>query len=110
MAVAFHIGDSGLCETYTAMWSERLRPPLHRYSPFQRVTAFGERAIHDTLAALITHNLFGRFPTPTVLSTRERLRMVRPLLKKVDRAAKTCGPSDWPFGDPGERLREMKVG
>lgn len=107
VAVAFHIGDSGLCETYTAMWSERPRPPLHRYSPFQRVTAFGERAIHDTLAALTTHNLFGRFPTLTVLSIENGSEWVRPLLKKLDRAAKTCGPRDWPFGDPGERPREI---
>ncbi len=70
-------------------------------------TAFGERAIHDTLAALITHNLFGRFPTLTVLSIENGSEWVRPLLKKLDRAAKTCGPRDWPFGDPGERPREI---
>lgn len=107
IAVAFHIGDSGLAETYTSMWSERARPPLHRYSPFQRVTAFGERAIHDTLAALISHNLFSRFPQLTVLSIENGSEWVQPLLKKLDRAAKTCGPRDWPFGDPGERPREI---
>jgi predicted TIM-barrel fold metal-dependent hydrolase len=89
------------------MWSEDPRPSLHRYSPLQRITAFGERAIHDTLAALITHNLFGRFPRLTVLSIENGSEWVQPLLKKLDRAAKTCGPRDWPFGDPGERPREI---
>ena len=89
------------------MWSETARPPLNHYSPFQRLTAFGERIIHDTMAALVSHNLFGRFPAQNVLSIENGCEWVGPLMRKLDRAARMCGPRDWPFGDPGERPREI---
>jgi len=89
------------------MWSETVRPPLNHSSPFQRLTAFGERIIHDTMAASISHNLFGRFPNLTVLSIENGCEWVAPLMRKLDRAARMCGPRDWPFGDPGERPREI---
>jgi predicted TIM-barrel fold metal-dependent hydrolase len=105
--VAFHLGNSGEAEYYSAMWGEAPNPPNHRYSPFQRVTSFGERAIHDTLLALVTHNLFGRFPQLKVLSVEFGSEWVGPLLKKTDRAARMCGPKDWPFGAVKERPREV---
>ncbi len=107
--VAFHLSDSGLCEQYTTMWGESARPPLNHFSPFQRLTAFGERIIHDTMAALISHNLFGRFPDLTVMSIENGCEWVGPLLKKLDRAARMCGPGDWPFGDPGRRPRDIFI-
>lgn len=105
--VAFHLGNSGEAEYYSAMWGENPNPPNHRYSPFQRVTSFGERSIHDTLLALVTHNLFGRFPRLKVLSVEFGSEWVEPLLKKMDRSARMCGPNDWPFGAVTERPREI---
>lgn len=107
VAVAFHLGNSGETDYYSSLWGESTSPPNHRYTPFQRVTSFGERAIHDTLLALVTHNLFGRFPRLKVLSIEFGSEWVLPLLKKMDRAARMCGPNDWPFGDIRERPREV---
>jgi predicted TIM-barrel fold metal-dependent hydrolase len=107
VAVAFHLGNTGESEYYSAMWGENPNPPNHRFSPFQRVTSFGERAIGDTLCALITHNLFGRVPDLRVLSIEFGSEWVRPLIKKMDRAARMCGPKDWPFGHVAERPRDV---
>jgi predicted TIM-barrel fold metal-dependent hydrolase len=107
VAVAFHLGNSGEADYYSAMWSESPKPPNHRFSPFQRVTSFGERAIGDTLVALVTHNLFGRVPDLTVMSVEFGCEWVAPMLKKMDRAARMCGPKDWPFGVVTERPREI---
>jgi predicted TIM-barrel fold metal-dependent hydrolase len=107
IAVAFHLGNSGESDYYSALWGESANPPTHRFSPFQRVTSFGDRAIADTLLALITHNLFGRFPALTVLSIEFGSEWVRPLLKKMDRAARMCGPRDWRFGDIKERPSDV---
>jgi predicted TIM-barrel fold metal-dependent hydrolase len=107
VTVAFHLGNSGEADYYSAMWGENPHAPNHRFSPFQRVTSFGERAIHDTLLALITHNLFGRFPELKVASIEFGSEWVLPLLKKMDRAARMCGPRDWPFGAVTERPREI---
>jgi predicted TIM-barrel fold metal-dependent hydrolase len=107
IAVAFHLGNTGESDYYSSLWGEQANPPNHRFSPFQRVTSFGERAIHDTLLALVTHNLFGRFPKLGILSIEFGSEWVKPLLKKMDRAARMCGPNDWPFGDIKERPREV---
>jgi predicted TIM-barrel fold metal-dependent hydrolase len=107
VAVAFHLGNSGEVDYYAALWGENPNTPQHRFTPFQRVTSFGERAISDTLLALVTHNLFGRFPELTVLSIEFGSEWVAPLLKKMDRAARMCGPGDWPFGAVTERPREV---
>jgi predicted TIM-barrel fold metal-dependent hydrolase len=106
-AVAFHLGNSGETDYYSSMWGESANPPTHRFSPFQRATCFGDRAISDTLLALITHNLFGRFPRLTVVSIEFGSEWVVPLIKKMDRAAKMCGPKDWPFGVVKERPRDI---
>jgi predicted TIM-barrel fold metal-dependent hydrolase len=57
--------------------------------------------------ALVTHNLFGRFPRLTALSIEFGSEWVAPLIRKMDRAAKMCGPKDWPFGDIKDRPREV---
>ncbi|HYV62885.1 MAG TPA: amidohydrolase family protein [Bryobacteraceae bacterium] len=105
--VAFHLGNSGEADYYSTLWGESGQVPNHRYSPFQRATCFGDRAISDTLNVLITHNLFGRFPRLTVLSIEFGSEWVAPLLKKMDRAARMCGPRDWPFGALKERPRDV---
>jgi predicted TIM-barrel fold metal-dependent hydrolase len=107
ITVAFHLGNTGEADYYSSLWGENPKAPNHRFSPFQRVTSFGERAIHDTLLALITHNLFGRFPQLNVASIEFGSEWVLPLLKKMDRAARMCGPRDWPFGAVTERPREV---
>jgi predicted TIM-barrel fold metal-dependent hydrolase len=107
VSVAFHLGNSGETDYYSSLWGEQPDKPNNRFSPFQRVTSFGERAISDTLLALVTHNLFGRVPNVSVLSIEHGCEWVAPLLKKMDRAARMCGPKDWPYGAVTERPREV---
>ena len=105
--VLFHLGNSGLTEFYSALWGEKPNPPSHRLSPFQRLTSFTERTITDTLAALIFHNLFGRFPNLTVASIEHGADWVPNLLRKMDRAVKMTGPRDWLFGPIDGRPSEV---
>jgi predicted TIM-barrel fold metal-dependent hydrolase len=107
VAVAYHLANTGEMEYYASLWGESHTRPNHRMTPFQRVTSFGDRATADTLLALVTHNLFGRFPHLTILSLEFGSEWVVPLIKKMDRAARMCGPNDWPFGNINERPREV---
>jgi len=66
--VAFHIGESGYNEMMSVHWGEQPNPSSHRQSAFQWSCFYGDRPIIDTVAALILHNLFGRFPNVNVLS------------------------------------------
>lgn len=105
--VAFHIGNCGYTDQFSSRWSEVPEPAHHRLSPFQRVTSFMERPISDTMCALVTHNLFGRFPSLTVASIEHGAEWVEPLLRKMDRAARVCGDRDWPFGGGVGRPSEV---
>ena len=105
--VLFHLGNSGLTEFYSALWGENPNPPSHRLTPFQRLTTFTDRTMTDTMAALVLHDLFGRFPNLTVASIEHGCDWVAPLLKKMDRAARMAGPKDWTFGAPTDRPSEI---
>jgi predicted TIM-barrel fold metal-dependent hydrolase len=84
--VGLHIGDSGFCEIYSAHWGERPRPPVHRQTAFQVYTSFMERPISDTIAALILHNLFARFPSLRIMSIENGAGWVPALLRGMDKA------------------------
>jgi predicted TIM-barrel fold metal-dependent hydrolase len=66
--VAFHIAESGYNESMSVHWGEQENPSSHRQSAFQWSCFYGDRPIIDTVAAMIFHNLFGRFPNVNVLS------------------------------------------
>jgi predicted TIM-barrel fold metal-dependent hydrolase len=51
--------------------------------------------------------LFGRVPNLTVMSIEHGCEWVAPLLKKMDRAARMCGPKDWTYGVLTERPRDI---
>jgi hypothetical protein len=59
------------------------------------------------VAALIFHNLFGRFPDLSVASIEHGGDWVPGLLRKMDRAVKMTGPRDWLFGPIADRPSEV---
>lgn len=105
--VAFHLGNGGFEEMYSAHWGENSRPASHRVSPLQRVISFLERPIADTVAALIMHNLFGRFHKLQVVSIENGSSWVGPLLKKMDSSVRWAAPGDFRFGAIHDRPSEI---
>ncbi|MBV1876977.1 MAG: amidohydrolase [Pseudomonadales bacterium] len=105
--VAFHLGNAGFEELYSVAWGEKPRPQHHRMSALQRVISFAERPIIDTMAALITHNLFGRFRNLKVISIENGSSWVAPLLKKLDSSVRMTEPRDFTFGPLHDRPREI---
>ncbi|MBV1906429.1 MAG: amidohydrolase, partial [Pseudomonadales bacterium] len=105
--VAFHLGNAGFEELYSVAWGEKPRPQHHRMSALQRVISFAERPIIDTMAALVTHNLFGRFRKLNVISIENGSSWVAPLLKKMDSSVRMTEPRDFTFGPLHGRPREI---
>jgi predicted TIM-barrel fold metal-dependent hydrolase len=99
VAVSFHIGNAGYTASFATQWSETPNPAVHAYSPFQMLTCHGDRPIMDTLAALVLHNLFGRFPDVRVVSVENGSSWVSGLLKGMDKAVK-MGRSGKLIGGP----------
>jgi predicted TIM-barrel fold metal-dependent hydrolase len=105
--VCFHLGDDGYTEYQSALWGEKPNPPCHRRTIFQNITSSIERAIVDTMCALITHNLFGRFPEVTVISIENGSDWVLPLIKKMNKFARMMDDRDWMFGKLKEKPGEI---
>ena len=102
MPVAFHGAEAGYCDLFSDAFGERRRPPANQQSAFQRAV-FWERPIMDTLAALVLHNLFGRFPSLQAMSVENGSAWVPYLLRVIDKAQKTGAYGEW----LGGRVEEL---
>jgi predicted TIM-barrel fold metal-dependent hydrolase len=89
--VVFHTGDTGYHELYASQWGEPARSPTHRTSMLQHAIAGVDRAASDTIAALILHNLFGRFPTLSVATVELGASWVPSLVAHLDKAFRSAG-------------------
>jgi predicted TIM-barrel fold metal-dependent hydrolase len=103
IAVTFHAGDSGYFESQSVDWGEMPNPPTHLISNLQVVTC-SYRPIFDTLAALVLHGLFERFPRIRVVSVELGCHWVPFLLKSLGHVKRR---RDWVGlkGDPIEYFR-----
>jgi predicted TIM-barrel fold metal-dependent hydrolase len=101
----FHVGDHGSNQLSSPAWGEKAQPSVHEVSAFQWYLA--ERTISDTLAALVLHNLFGRFPQLRVASLENGSSWVEDLLHQIDLAAKKGKTGRWIGGMPPERPSEI---
>jgi len=108
--VALHITASGYERALSELWGENPRNDHAERSGFQWYAFFATRPAMDTFAALIFHNLFGRFPRLRILSVENGSRWVPFLLKEMDAAyrfvAGSTGPS-WIGGPITARPSEL---
>jgi predicted TIM-barrel fold metal-dependent hydrolase len=100
--VVYHIGRTPFSEMYNAPWGLRPHPPSHRHSLMEYALSFTERPVADTLTALISDNVFGRFPGLRILSVEYGSSWVAPLLTKLDHIARLYSKDMWRFGAPPE--------
>jgi len=105
--VAFHIGESGYNEMTAPHWGEEANPSSHRQSAFQWTTTYGDRPIMDTFAALMLHNLFGRFPNLRCLSVENGSLWVPYLLKVTNKMNGMGRNGPWLGGRITERPSDI---
>lgn len=86
--VIYHIGDCNavFCEMYSTAWGDNPTPALHKMSAHQWYICNGERAIQDTLSALIFGHLFTRFPQLRIMTIELGADWVPAFLKNIDKA------------------------
>jgi predicted TIM-barrel fold metal-dependent hydrolase len=105
--VAFHIGESGYNEIMGPYWGEEPNPSSHRQSAFQWTTTYGDRPIIDTFAALVLHNLFGRFPHVRCLSVENGSLWVSYLMKVMNKMNGMGRNGPWLGGRITERPSDI---
>jgi predicted TIM-barrel fold metal-dependent hydrolase len=103
ITVAYHSGESGYGR-YAADWGEDPEFEAFRHSPFKALLQ-SDRAIADTMTALIAHGVFHRFPNVRVATIESGSEWVGPLLKKMAKIHAQI-PGSFPGGeDPVEVFR-----
>jgi predicted TIM-barrel fold metal-dependent hydrolase len=84
--VALHVTASGYEAAMSELWGEDPGVDHANRSGFQWYAFFATRPAMDTFAAIIYHNLFGRFPGVKLLSVENGSRWVATLLQELDAA------------------------
>ena len=101
--VGLHIGESSYNELFSVQWGEQPTPPSHRQSAFQWTCFYGDRPVMDTIAALIFHNFFARFPKIRVMSIENGSLWVPYLMRAMDKMGGMGRNGPWPGGRITER-------
>ena len=115
--VTYHLGNSGYMERYSGDWGENPDPDgisgtgvvtvgaaaavpgqANGRSAFQWTMLYRDRPIMDTLAVLVYHNLFGRFPGVQVMSVENGSIWVPYLLTAMDNMKGMGRNGPWPGG------------
>ncbi|MBO0729280.1 MAG: amidohydrolase [Acidimicrobiaceae bacterium] len=84
--VAVHLNGAGY-QRYGADWGEDPHAKYSQYNAFQWIAYWSDRPIMETLAAMMFHNLFGRFPAIKVLVAEYGTPWLPYLVRKMDHAA-----------------------
>lgn len=84
ITVAYHSGESGYGFLAEA-WGQDPEFEAFRYDSFKQIIT-GHRPIHDTVAALVCHGVFTRFPGLRVATIESGSDWVQPLLRALGRA------------------------
>ena len=108
--VVMHNSNTSYNELVSVHWGEDPAPKVSDISPLQWYLGMTDRPIADMLAALVLHNLFGRFPNVEVLSIENGCAWLAPLLAQLDHAVALARHGRWlggTFDDlPSDILRE----
>jgi len=82
----------------SSVWGEKTRPGTRDTSALQFAMFHVDNPIMTTLATMVLHNLFGRFPGLRVISVENGCAWVPYLLKTLNKAAMWGRFGEWPGG------------
>ncbi len=103
--VAFHASRSDYEGRIAPWWSDT--EPEHDDSAFKHFQSFGDRPIMDSLAGLILHNVFGRFPDLKIAVLEFGAAWVPYVLRALNHAAAFGLPGLWVGGHLEARPSEI---
>jgi predicted TIM-barrel fold metal-dependent hydrolase len=83
--VSMHASDSGY-DRYVRMWEGGKEFLAFVPTPLKQCLAVADRAIADSIAALVCHGVFDRFPGVRVASIENGSKWVRGLLERFEHA------------------------
>jgi predicted TIM-barrel fold metal-dependent hydrolase len=105
--VAVHLGGTDY-QKYGADWSSDPDAVFFDFDAFQWMMYWGDRPAQELVAALILHNLFGRYPNVRVLLSEQGTVWVPYTIRKMDHAFLLGRKAKWaPNGQLDRRPSEI---
>ena len=105
--IAYHLTDCGYNRDISINWSEQGDAKFWQQSAWQWMNMYCDRAIMDTLSALVYHNLFGRFPRLKVISVEHGAEWLPYFLKRLDKMRGMGRGGRWLGGPLKERPSDI---
>lgn len=105
--VAYHLTESGYNRDVSSFWGGSPDAKFWQQSAWQWMNCYCDRAIMDTLSALVYGNLFGRFPNLKVISVEHGADWLPYFLKRLDKMRGMARMGPWIGGPLRERPSEI---
>jgi predicted TIM-barrel fold metal-dependent hydrolase len=104
VAVTFHVSEANFMHPVIEQWGERpLQGRRTGQTAWQWMFCYSELPIQMTLANIIYHNFFERFPKLRIASVENGANWVPAFLKKMDKMRSMARNGYWPCGQLKER-------
>ena len=103
VVVTFHIMDNWYSDHVNPAWGLDPNPMGFRQSAWQWCNNYGERAVQETVSALIFDNVFARFPNLQVLASEFGIEWLPHFLKMMDKCRGMGRNGPWIGGPLKER-------
>ncbi|MCB2061873.1 MAG: amidohydrolase family protein [Novosphingobium sp.] len=99
IVVAFHLQEASFMHPLLKEWGEKpLQPRMRGQTAWQYMFAFGDLPIQMTLANIVYHNFFERFPNIRMVSVENGAAWLPGFLDKMDKARGLAKNGYWPCG------------
>jgi predicted TIM-barrel fold metal-dependent hydrolase len=99
--IIFHQSRTDYEDRISPWWADS--EPIHAHSAFKHLQYFGDRPVMDSIASMILHNVFGRFPNLKLAIIEHGSSWVGYLLKALNHAAAFSIKDLWLGGKLDER-------
>jgi predicted TIM-barrel fold metal-dependent hydrolase len=103
--IVFHQSRTDYEDRISPWWEDS--EPLHAHSAFKHLQFFGDRPVMDSIAGMVLHNVFGRFPNLRLAVIEHGSAWVGYLLRALNHAAAFSIRDFWLGGKLDDRPRDI---
>jgi predicted TIM-barrel fold metal-dependent hydrolase len=104
VVVAFHLAEASFMHPLLKVWGEKpLQPRMNGQTAWQWMFAYGSLPVQMTLANIVYHNFFARFPNLKVVSVENGSEWLPAFLVQLDKNRGIAKNGYWPCGQLKER-------
>jgi predicted TIM-barrel fold metal-dependent hydrolase len=104
VVVAFHLAEATFMHSLIREWGEKpLQPRLLGQTAWQWMFCYGDLPVQMTLANIVYHNFFARFPNIRILSVENGASWLPAFLTRMDKMRGAAKNGYWPCGQLKER-------